>query len=748
MSQGKFSSPRPHREEDRQIEQAFRQVTGKEPAPSPTPEVFLEKTPEDRIQQEMTRQIPPVQPPAAPVTPPIPEAPAPAPVKPRQKSYNLLPEDVDAFFDGTAPELEDPFPMDNEPDFVDKMMDFFSKAADYCRKNQKFVMAGACGGALLLIIAFICIFFAGSADPNEGLILDHVYIADISVGGMTKNEAISAVKQATSGTYAVQDMVIDLSGVELTLSPKDTDAQLDVKAAVNAAYDYGRTGTKAEQENAQNSRDPYIIGLLPYLQLDTDYIKDTLTQYAEDSGSTLTQPSYGLEGKEPELSADKFDEKAPTQTLVITLGTPGVGFDVDDVYDQVLDAYSLHVFLVEVENVESVKDPEPVDLEAIYEEFYIEPVNASVNMQTFKTSPGAYGYGFDLKKAQKLIDQAEFGEEVRIPMEYIAPEILDADSFFRDTLGEYRTRTTGNDNRNKNLELACEAIHDTVLNPGDSLSFSGSLSSVRGFKSAPEDTGREATDRGGVTQVASTLYYAALVSDLEISSRSSLSYLPSFAEPGLDAAEGLKIKNTTGYPIRIEAEVKGGYVQVTIIGTEERDYYLGLDYSITNTYTPTTEYKDFPYDNKEGYKDADVIEEGSAGYQVKTYKVKYDTESGRELSRDFITTSQYPASNRIVARVEPAPTTAPTTEATEPPTEAPTQAPTEAPTEPPKPAETTPPPATEPAPPVTEPPTVPTDPPVTEAPQPPATESPIQEATEPAPMADPDPTVPEEIPAE
>lgn len=707
MAQGKFSNPRPHRDEERQIEQAFRQVTGQEPAPQPQSPLLSEEAQIEQAIREVKQQQGPTKPPAY--------TPGRTPAAPKPENFDLLPDDVDAFFDGTTPAYEEE-PYESEPDFLDKMAAFFKKAVNYCEKNQKVVMVGACAGALLLIIAFIGIFFAGStvSDPNDGKILNNVLIADIDVGGMTKSEAISAVKQATSNTYTTQDMVIDLSGVELRLSPKDTDAELDVKAAVNAAYDYGRTGTKAEQEQAlsDSSTKQHIIGVLPYLELDTDYIMQTLTDYAEDSGSTLTQTSYGLEGDEPELSADKFDENAPTQTLVITMGTPGIGFDVNDVYDRVLDAYSLHLFLVEVENVESVSEPDPVDLEAIYEEFYIEPVNATVNMQNFKTESGSYGYGFDLKAAQKRIDKAEYGEEIRIPMEYIAPEILDDDSFFRDTLGEYQTRTTGNDNRNKNLELACEAINGTVLNPGESLSFSSSLSKSKGYQSAPEDTGRADTDKGGVSQVSSTLYHAALVSDLEIVSRANHGYIPSFTEQGLDATSSLQIRNSTGFPIRIDAKVSGGYVKVEIVGTEERDYYIVMDYSISNTYKPVTEYKDFKFDNKEGYKDGDVIQEGATGYMVKTYKVKYDTESGKELSRDFVTNSQYPAGNRIVARVEAEPTTEPTTEATEPPTETT------------KPTETTAPPETTAA---TEPPTVPTTQPTT-----PATEPVTQPATEPA----------------
>lgn len=704
MAQGKFSNPRPYREEERQIEQAFRQVTGKAPAPkrpnpafdetqplthpfqpedgqSAAPQApeaeFDEKLFEESFRQ-MTGEIPTAQT-QDPAGQPVRTAAAPQPQpqgQPRRKSisdfFDYIPDDSDLLSEEAPSEP-------SEPSKLDMLLDFYNK-------NKKAVMLGLCGAALVLIVVVIAIFMAGASDPYDNRILNNVFLADIDVGGMTKNEAISAVKQATNKTYGSEDMVIDLSGTELRLSPKDTDAELDVKAAVNAAYEYGRTGTQSERDKVYTASktEEHVIALLPYLDLDTDYIQDTLAAYAEDSGSTLTQTTYGLEGTQPELSADKFNENAPCQTLVITMGTPGIGFDVNDVYNQVLDAYSLHVFLVEVENVESTTEPDPVDLEAIYKEFYIEPVDATVNLQTFETVPGSYGYGFDLEAAQKLIDEADYGDEIRIPMEYIEPDILDSDSFFRDTLGEHQTRATSNSNRNTNLQLACDELNDTVLEPGETLSFSdvvGKLSSAKGYKSAPEDTGRDDTMGGGVGQVSSTLYYAALLSDLDIVSRSNHGFVPSFIDRGLDATTSLKLRNSTSFPIRIEAELSGGYVKIKILGTDERDYYVGLDSTISSTVQPQTEYEDFEYENAEGYKDGDVIEEGTTGYTVKSYKIKYDNRTGKELSRDYLTSSQYPATNRVVARVEkPEETTVPTEAATVPtettqPTE--TSAPTE-----------------------------------------------------------------------
>jgi len=323
-----------------------------------------------------------------------------------------------------------------------------------------------------------------------------------------------------------------------------------------------------------------------------------------------------------------------------------------------------------------------------------------MDLQNFQTIAGSYGYGFNLEEARKLVDNAQPGEVLRIPMEYIPPEVLDNNAFFSDTLGQYQTRGTNHDDRNRNLQLACEALDGTVLNPGESLSFSSILRQASGFREAPEDTGLEEIEAGGTSQVASTLYYAALLSDLNISSRSNHSYLPSFIDYGLDATTNLKLVNSTGYPIQISAQYSGGYVKVEILGTEERDYYVMLESSISSSTAAKTVYEDYPYDNDEGYEDGDVIEEGSAGYLVKSYKVKYNRSTGRELSRDFLANSQYPAVDRIVARVEDPPETEPETEPptqapTEPPTR-PTVPPTEAPTLPPTEA-TLPPPETQPA---------------------------------------------------
>lgn len=679
METGKFSKPRDEREEERQIEEAFCQITEKKnPARRqvkpieevsadpfaedrtetlfisaeelipeklrnlPLPEMINQEEPiEDSIAREIEKEYPPQ--PAAPV-------PAPSPEEPAEEW------DIDYAEEDYEPEPEN---------FLESAMVFF-------QTHQKIILAGLFAAALVMILACVGIFTANSSAKDDGKILNNVMVAGVNVGGMTKEEAISAVKKATNNTYSHQDMVVDIAGTKILLSPKETGASLDVKAAVEAAYRYGRSGTQAEQENAQANAllGNHTIGLLPYLKLDKEYIQDTLNRYATDSGSTLTQVSYGLEGTYPSLSTLEFDPSA-AQTLVLTMGSPGITFDVDFVYNQILDAYSLHTFLVTVQDVQSSEEPDPVDLQAIYDEFYVAPVDDRMNLQTFETIPGSYGYEFDLEEAKKLVETAQYGDVIRIPMRFIEPQLLEENVLFSDILGEYQTVISGSQDRINNIRLACQAINGSVLQPGTTFSFNqtvGEPTSRKGYKNAPVFSAGKQMDimGGGISQAATTLYCSALLSDLEIVSRSAHEFQESFAQMGLDAfvsygSADLKLRNNGIYPVQISAFVSGNTVTVQILGTDKRDYFIKLDHEVTNVHEPKTKYESFAHDNAEGYLDGDVIQEGITGYSVKTYKLKYSRSNGKLLSKDFEASSHYAALSRIVAEVAPPETTVPET---------------------------------------------------------------------------------------
>ena len=585
------------------------------------------------------------------------------------------------------------------------------KSSASLAKNRKIILISVCAVAVVLLISIIVsIWFFAGAGSDDGLILNNVMVAGINLGGMTPKEAKEALHNATDNTYTKQDMVVELPDITLTFSPADTGAKLDVDKVVDAAYDYGRTGSSEEREAAKQASltTTHHIPLLNYLNLDLPYIKGELDTYGAGFNSTYIPSSVEFDIEKPILDAadDNFKENAPCQVMTLTIGTPGRYLDMEALYNQILDAYSFNKFHVTAKMEEAEQIPEPLDLEALYKEHRVDAVAAHLDPETHEVIPEIYGYDFDLEKAQLLMEQAQYGDTIEVPFRYLLPEVSGdqlSELLFRDVLASFETKHTGNQNRNTNLKLACAAINGKVLAAGETFDFNtvvGKRTAAAGYKEADAYDGGQTvkTLGGGICQVSSTLYYCTLVADLEIVARSPHSYVSSYMPMGTDATVSwggphFSFKNNTNYPIRIEAKVEGGFVKVQLIGTDEKDYYIKMDSVVIGTESPETIYKEFEPDNEDGYKDGDVITTAYTGYTVRTYKVKYDKKTHELISREEDRVSRYKKRDKVIAKVE---------QPTEPPTEAPD------PTDPP----VTNPPETEP--PVTTPPV--TDPPVTNPP--------------------------------
>ncbi len=611
-------------------------------------------------------------------------------------------------------------PVEDEEILPPKAPDPWQKNREKAAKSKRtsMILIALCGvAAALLLITILCLWLIPGTAKDDGLILQNVTVAGINLGGMTKEEAAAALHQATDDTYTTTDMVVELPDTILTFSPADTGAQLDVEAAVDAAYAYGREGTREELAQIQNSASTTVhhIGLLPYLNLDVTYIRAQLDDYGSSFNSSFTQSTVEVTGEAPLLDAgkDDFDPDAPCQVLVLYLGTPGRKLDIDSLYNQVLDAYSFNQFLVVSQMEEEEALPDPLDLEALYQQYASDPVDAVMDPETFEVTREIYGYGFDLEVAQLMLEASQYGDTLHIDMEMTAPAVLGdtlSDVLFRDVLASYETAHTKNENRNTNLRLACAAINGLVLEPGDVFDYNkvvGKRTEEAGYKKADAYSSGQTVQTlgGGICQVSSTLYYCTLVADLEIVTRSPHSYVSSYMPMGMDATVSwggpeFRFKNNTNYPIRIEAEVSDGYVKVKLIGTDEKDYYIKMEYEVLATQSPTTIYEEYAPDNEEGYKDGQVITTAYKGYTVQTYKLKYDKETDELIVKEKDQVSTYKKRDKVICKI---------VEETKP---------TEAPTEPPAttPTETNPP---ETQPPVTEPPA--TEPPAT---SPPATEPP------------------------
>lgn len=537
-------------------------------------------------------------------------------------------------------------------------------------KNKKAVIIASASIAAVLVLSLVVAGISLLATPeDDGLILSNVYAAGVNLGGKTPEQAKQALIEATEETYSKLDMIVTVHTSQLVLSPSNTGAKLNVDSVIEAAYNYGRVGSRSERQNAKNQAltTPHYISIIPHLTLDTLYIRNEINALGEKYSSTLSQTTYRVEGTAPDMNIPQGEINTDTvyQTLYINLGTAEYGLNTNQLYDQILEAYNANIF--QVDGNISVVTPDSLDLQAIYDELAcFAPVDATLDDTTFDVTPGKYGYGFILEDVQAALDAAEYGTEIKIPLTFLRPSITEEDlndGLFEKELANFSTAASIDQSLLTNLKLACSALNNVILRSGDSLSFNelvGVPTTEKGYAEVTDYVGKvlQPVVGGGASQVSSALYYCALKADLEIVQRHSYDYAPSFIEAGFDAYvnftnKDLVIKNNTGRPIQITAEVTGtGSMVIRIFGTENKEYTTEVLYETVKTYAPGTLTHIMRPNNPEGYVDGDVLVQPITGYDVATYHVYRYADETKDTEKILIANTHYDSSPSVVVKIE------------------------------------------------------------------------------------------------
>ncbi len=558
----------------------------------------------------------------------------------------------------------------------------FEKQPGKGKKKSGKSKSGKVALIVVLVVAALLVLgvgglFAVNYLQDDGKIADNVYAAGVNLSGMTKEEAASALKEVAA-SYTTTDLVMQLGEADGTITAEaaKANAVLDATKAAEAAYAHGRESFF--RLNRGSSGEEYVVPATEYLTVDETYLRTLAADAAELSSDAAVETT---------VTAQKgTGEDQRVQALVITKGKAFRKFTQEDVYNALMDCYAKAQFTggVFTYPYEQLK---PLDVDALFEQYCTEAVDAYYDVQTQSVVPEVVGYGFDKDTLQKQLDEAKEGEEFTVSLVEMLPEVTEEnlqDQLFSDVLGEYDSPHTAIAARTNNLKLACEAIDGTVLMPGDEFSFNnvvGERTAAKGYQSATVYVSGESVPQlgGGVCQVASTIYYCALMADLQITDRAPHMYAVTYVPSGLDAtvywgSQDFKFKNNTQYPIRIDASVSGGYVHIKLVGTETRDYTVKLTYDVLATYAWKTVEKTI---TDGSHKNGEVITTPYTGYKVASYMHKYDKD-GKEISTTQIAVSNYSKRDKVVAVVattpkptEPTPTetTSPPSSSTEPPTE-------------------------------------------------------------------------------
>lgn len=412
-------------------------------------------------------------------------------------------------------------------------------------------------------------------DHFGGTLAEDVSVGPIALGGLTKAEAKKALKEQylllqedlTVTLPRKNAQNVDLSDYPLELTKAATGLKLDIGKAVKDAYALGK----------QEGDHP----LLPYLSLNTDAIHAAVAAYCSDLEGLYRDPSWnqaegavevdlGMPGvtvdedelydfvlscyesntpqaqytgslaftlpKAPDLEII-YEETAvlpqepsiDRETLALTKGVPGSGFDLDRAKQNLKKASYGKVLSLPMEEIA----PELSD-----EEVYFQDVLGHCETP-YSNNPKRIT---NLELACKALDGLilEPGQEFS----------------YNDTLGE-RTAEKG--------YQPAPAYSGTTL--VDSLG-------------------------GGICQVSSTLYLASVYAELTILERVNHGYPVHYIPYGMDATVNwgftdLKMRNDSEFPVKIQAEASDGYVKVDILGLETRDYDIKMSYSVGGRYVKT-----------------------------------------------------------------------------------------------------------------------------------------------------------------
>lgn len=509
--------------------------------------------------------------------------------------------------------------------------------------------------AVIVCVCVVALLLAGAAGfgvyvSGSDTIYPKVSVNGTDVGGMTAAEAASALEAAGWGE-GEKTVTVELPLEHtLTVNAADVGAELTAQEAADRAFDYCHGGTIIENVMA------YVRCLVSGAEVEIKAEVDEAA-LADIVREEVTQVKSGLMTSGVEIKGE---------TLEVVKGASAVEIDESELMSLVktaLEDMKYGPLDYEVEVNASVE----LDIDELYNSICCEAKDAYYDKEKKEVVESVTGVDFNKAEAQKLWDAAELGETVEIPLELTEPERTTEyveSRLFADDLGETVTTSLAGSTQNRitNVQLAAASIDGIILAPGEQFSYNDALgerTTERGYKAAGAYSGGQVVQEvgGGICQVSSTLYYAALLANLQIDVRTCHYFPVGYLPAGLDATVSwggpeFKFTNNRNWPIKIEASVDTAKntVSVHIVGTDEDGSYVQMTYATWLVYGNS----EYP--------------ETATGYKAATYRSVFD-KNGNLLSKELEAYSEYHYHEEDIVYPTPTPSPTPEPTPTEPPIE-------------------------------------------------------------------------------
>lgn len=549
--------------------------------------------------------------------------------------------------------------------------------------NKKIVIILIC--AIILVLVMLASTGFALFNINNTKIISNISIEGIDVSKLSKDEAEQKILEILEQNLE-QNIIAKTQEFEYEIQLSQIEATYDTNKAIEEAYNIGRDGNIF----SNNLEIIKCIIRNKNIELGTNYNEELLNNIINDI-------TVKIPGAVEEASYYIEDEK-----LIITKGKNGKSINKENFKNEVIERLKLNKQGEDITLEIIDSNPQEIDIDKIYNEVHKEAQNAYYTKEPFQVYPHVEGVDFDLESAREMLKEDK--EEYVIDLKITIPEITTnkiGNEAFPDMLSTFSTKYDAtNIPRTTNLKLAMNKLNGVVVAPGETFSYNktlGKRTAEAGYKEAGGYAGGKVvqTLAGGICQISSTLYDAAIYANLEIVERHNHMFLAGYVGAGKDAtvvygAYDLKFKNTRNYPIMIKTSIGSGVAKIDIFGIKEDVEY---EVEISSKILSYTSFKVIrETDNSLAPGQEKVSQSGMNGCKSITYKIL--KLNGNEVSRTVLSSDTYDAMNKIikvgpsnttqVSTPEPEPTPTPETEPV--PTPEPTPTPTPEPEPEPTPA--------------------------------------------------------------
>ena len=513
-----------------------------------------------------------------------------------------------------------------------------AKSDGGARKSRRGLIAA---GVLVAVVAAgylgLCTWVGAS-----GTTLPGTTAGGVDLGGLTRDQVERRLDEELRQRYTGKEITLQADGVDQSYTVSGSVLNVDTGAITDAAWGLSQgsflsRGWRFLQAMLGGND---IEVPLSYTQEGEAQVDDLLTRIESELGGGVQETTWEVQGEE----------------LIFHMGTPGRAFDLSNTKADILAAFAGESQEPLVLSTVTT-DPADVDVEAVHQQVYAEVRNAALDKETMEITPSVTGLDFQVSDAQAALKDAAWGSDVSVALTVTEPTVSTEslkELLFRDVLGEASSSVSGSSNRKTNVKLSASVCDGVILLPGEVFSYNnttGSRTADKGYLPAPSYVGGKSTDEvgGGICQTSSTIYYAALNSNLKIVERHNHMFAVGYVPDGMDAtvwygASDFRFENDTDYPIKIVTSYKNSRLTVQIYGTKTDDLYVKMTNKELSSTPWSTEYKVDPSLPAGTTKTEQTPYRGRV---VEAYRNVYDG-NGNLVSSTLESKSTYKMRNQII----------------------------------------------------------------------------------------------------